>query len=619
LRKRFSARRRLLAAGSMRRRAAFARVWIVAIALLIVVRPAAATIRYRVSLAHPEQHLLHVTMEIPVQASALTIALPAWNNTYQVRDFAYRLREMAGVCGAANAAPLVPHKLDKQTWRFPLPAACTPGGRGEATVRYAIEWDEPGPFNSQMNSHHAFLNFGEILTYVPDRRAEDTALAFEDVPAGWDVATELAAGSEPMSFRAASYDALVDAPVEAGNFAQFEFDSEGAHFRVIVDAEKWNRGFLEDSLRRITKYELQLMGGPPFDTPRKEYTFIFHIGPHAEVGGGGMEHSNSTAVAERAVENALTVAAHELFHAWNVKRIRPQALEPVDYTKEQYTRALWFAEGVTSAYGAYTLERTGLWPKEQFYADLASQIAQLEARPARKWQSVEESSLDAWLEKYDTYNAPERSVSYYNKGQILGVLLDLVIRDATDNRKSLDDVMRRLYANYTQHHAFYNESEGIRAAAEETAGKSLEDFFRHYVSGTDDIPYDRFLAPAGLETKVESVNVGDIGFSPSSAFDKTLGVASVELGGPADAAGLRPGDTIVEWNGRAVTWTDVGALEVLPPGETVTFQIERRGERHSITYQVGTLAATRYSVVESPHASERQRRIRKGMLRGETD
>src|SRR3984885_11791040 len=181
------------------------------------------------------------------------------------------------------------------------------------------------------------------------------------------------------------------------------------------------------------------------------------------------------------------IAAHEFFHAGNVKRIRPQTLDPVDFTKEQYTRALWFAEGVTSTYAAYTLERSDLWPKEKFYADLAAQISELDSRPARLWQSVEESSLDAWLEKYDDYRRADRSISYYNKGEIDGMLLDLAIRDTTDNHKSLDDVMRTMNEQFAKQDRFYDDSASVRAVSEQIAGGKFDDFFARYVSGTDEI------------------------------------------------------------------------------------------------------------------------------------
>jgi predicted metalloprotease with PDZ domain len=470
-----------------------------AVALFILVaKPASATIGYAVSFDHPERHRFHVTMTIPAQGTDVVVAMPAWNALYQVRDFSLRVREINATCASPTAARLRVVPLDKQTWRV-VSGPCQLGGNNSFQVRYSIEWNDPGVFSSQLTDKHAFLNLAEILMYVPDRRAEGTQVGFTDIPARWNFAAELSAGAEPNSYVAPSYDALVDAPVEAGSFDEFKFDNGDAHFRVIVDAPSWNRRRLEDALRRITSYQLQLMGGPPF----QEYTFFFHIGPEAAVGEGGMEHINSTAIAATNLEGAISIAAHEFFHVWNVKRIRPQSLEPVDYTREQYTRALWFAEGVTDAYCSFTLERTGIWSKKQFYEDLASQIQRSQSRPAHAWQSVEESSLDAWYEKYDAYNQPDRSISYYDKGQIVGAMLDLAIRDATDNHKSLDDVFRLMNDKFTKQGKFYDENTDIRAAVEQVAGKSFDDFFRRYVSGVDEVPYNEFLAVAGLELKTD--------------------------------------------------------------------------------------------------------------------
>lgn len=482
------------------RRAAFG--FVLGVAVIAFCGPASATIEYRVSLDDPAQHLFHVTMTIPVEGREVVTALPAWNALYRVRDFADRVEALRGLCPAVIAVSLNKRQLDKQTWRFSLEQPCQPGDHNSFEIQYAIEWNAPGPFNSQLDARHAFMNLAEILMYVPDRRNEDVSVQFVDLPAGWRTAAELTTVHVDNMYAAGSYDQLVDAPVEASRFEEFEFTESGGRFRVVVDSRSWNRAFLEEALHRITRYELQLMGGPPFDPPSREYTFFFHIGPDGDLEGGGMEHRNCTAISATSSEGAAAVAAHEFFHVWNVKRIRPQSLEPVDYTKEQYTRALWFAEGMTSAYASYTLVRTGLSPKTQFYADLAEQIGELQSRPARAWQSVEESSLDAWFEKYDLYNTPMHSISYYNKGQIVGVLLDLAIRDATDNHKSLDDVMRRMNQEYALQGKFYDDSAAIRGVVEQVSGKSFADFFNRYISGTDEIPYNDFLSIAGLELQI---------------------------------------------------------------------------------------------------------------------
>ena len=590
-----------------------------AVTALLLASPAHATIRYRVSLAHNEDHLFQVEMDIPGTSAPTVVAMPAWNALYQVRDFAVRIRDFKAFAPAAPGEPereLAVRPMDKQTWRLGSShGPPEPEKPPMQIVRYSIFWDDPGPFNSQLNTHHAFINLAEILMYLPDRRHEDTEITFDNVPQTWQLAAELPAGPDPDSFKADSYDALVDAPVEIGDFKNFTFENDGAHFRVVVDSTEWNKGRFEDFLRRITRYELTLMGGPPF----KEYTFFFHIGPYSDVGGGGMEHANSTAIAANSIESAAAVAAHEFFHAWNVKRIRPQSLEPVDYTKEQYTRSLWFAEGVTSTYGAYTLERANLWTKDQFYDDLATQISELQSRPAHKWQSVEESSLDAWLEKYDSYNSPDRSISYYNKGQIDGVLLDLAIRDATDNRKSLDDVLRAMNAEYAKAGRFYDDSSGIRKIVEEVSGKSFEDFFRHFVSGTDEIPYDDFFSAAGWDLKTETTTTADLGFWPGMDSSKGINVSDLEPGSAAEAAGLRNGDLLIAPRDRAKPRDFSEYLRTRSAGDPLNLQVRRGSQELEISFLVGSREERHYSISEIPHPSEKQRRIREGILHGTTN
>ncbi len=582
--------------------------------VLLFARPVAATIGYHISLKSPDQHEFHVAVQIPTSDSDhdLVIAIPAWNALYQVRDFAYRVRDVRATESSAPSKTLAIEKLDKQTWEISLPQTAT----HMTDINYTIEWDDPGPFNSQLDDHHAFVNFAEVLMYVPTRRAEDTTVQFDDVPDSWRVIAELQQGSTPNSFTAASYDKLVDAPTEIGKFDEFAFDEAGAHFRVVVDGTGWRRDRLQTNLQRITKSEMQMMGGPPFT----EYTFFFHFGPYPEVGGGGMEHANCTAIAASSVESATSIAAHEFFHAWNVKRIRPQSLEPVDYTKEMYTRALWFAEGVTSTYGAYTLERTGLWTKDQFYGDLAGQISELDSRPAHTWQSVEESSLDAWLEKYDDYRQPDRSISYYNKGQIAGVLLDFAIRDATDNHKSLDDVLRRMYQVYAEQGRFYDDSQGVEAAAEEVAGVKFDEFFHNYVAGTADIPYQDFFNEAGLELKVEMHKSADLGFwTVGHGPGAPIQVSQVVPGTPAEAAGLKSGDVLLALNGQPVPGYLPGWLHDQTPGEKITLRVHRNDKEFDIKFALGANDSKRFWIAEMPSSTEKQLRIREGWMKGTTN
>jgi len=465
--------------------------------LVVPALPAQATIRYQVVLSRPAEHTFHITMTIPGVEESVSVQMAAWDGLYQIRDFAHHVTALRASSPSGRVFPVT--RLDKQTWRI--------DGSGEVRVEYDSFWDEAGPFGTQFDGDHAFLNLAMVLCYVPDRLAEDTVVRFESLPQGWRVAAELPAGtgadSGAAAYRAESYDALVDAPVEIGSFDEVQFRAGGRPMRVVLHGDSVDRARLVSTLTAIVDYETQLMGEAPFAS----YTFIFHIG--RRFGGGGMEHGNSTAIAVDSGATLANVSAHEFFHLWNVKRIRPRSLEPLDRTREMFTPALWFAEGVTNTVASYTLVRTGLWSKAEFLDDLSDEIARLEARPAHRWQSAEESSLTTWFDKYSLYERPEFSVSYYNKGQLLGVGLDLVIRDATDNRASLDDVMRRLNQQYAQRGRFYPDSLGIRMAAEDVirqfrpdGAADLSEFFLRYVAGTEDLPYAGWLSVAGLGLKV---------------------------------------------------------------------------------------------------------------------
>jgi predicted metalloprotease with PDZ domain len=582
-------------------------------ALLFAARPARATIDYAVSVAHPERHVFGVKMRVPNVHDRVLLQMPAWNALYQIRDFASHILHVSAKDEAGNLLPIV--KLDKQTWQVT--------GSGALTVSYPIYWDEPGPFATQLNPDHAFLNLAMVLLYIPDRRADDTRLVFDDVPENWRVAVELEPASEGHRtgwYKAVNYDALVDAPVEVGVFEEFRLEAGGRPIRVVIHGDAGDRSRLSDALKRIVDYDVSLMGGAPF----REYLFLFHVG--SNFGGGGMEHANSTAISADAPAQLAGYAAHEFFHTWNVKRIRPQALEPVDFTKEMYTKSLWFAEGVTNTYGAYTMVRTGLWSAQQFYGNLAGQISELQSRPAHRWQSVEQSSLDAWFEKYPLYSRPEESISYYDKGQLLGVTLDILIRDATDNRASLDDVLRALNQQFPQRGRFYNESEDLRAVSEDVIRRKtpegradLSEFFSRYVSGTDEIPFDDFLGRAGWLLKDTGQRRAAFGFAIRREGNGPVTIAEVEPGSGAQLAGFQEGDVLTALNGESVPRSPDRWLRDHQPDERIAVKVRRGAAEKEISFLLGRQSEAQYQVLDAPDPTEKQRRIREGILHGTVD
>jgi len=586
-----------------------ARFILAALLPAIFANNARGTIHYSVSLEHPERHLFHVTMQIPDVTGEVTVQMPAWNALYQVRDFSAHVREVEASASSGTASI---EKLDKLTWRV--------AGQGTVTIRYATYWDEAGPFATQLNSEHAFINPAMILLYVPARRAEDVKISLQEIPIRWSASSSLPGIDEAMGgvhvieFDAPSYDALADAPIEAGQHDEFALPGLSPRVLVVVHGDKWNKKELEEKLRRICAYQLKLMDGAPYE----RYTFIVHLGETARGAGGGMEHANSTAIWLRSEQELPNLAAHEFFHLWNVKRIRPATLDPVDYTKEQYTRALWFAEGVTSTYAAYTLVRAQLWTNDQFYLDLSQQISDLEARPANRWQSAEESSLDAWLEKYPLYNRPQESVSYYAKGQVLGVLLDILIRDRSNNEKSLDDVMRAMNLEFAKQNKTYRDSLDVRLTAEKIAGGSFEDFFRRYVSRAEALPYSQILSLAGLELRTTLHKRPVLGFYTERGITGEAVAQSVDPESSAAQAGLRSGDIVLSWNGAEPPRNPERWVYSQKPGSEVRLRVRRDDRELSIDFRLGEATDTFYQVTEDSHAGVKAKRIREGILRGTT-
>ncbi len=569
----------------------------------------APTLRYIVSLANPAQHLVHVKIEMSAGGDEHDLQLPVWNALYQIRDFSQYVNWIRAKNKAGE--PLAVHLLDKSRWHV----AGTAQG---SEVEYEMFANTPEPFGAQLDARHAFFNLAEVLMYPVDLRSSPIQLQFVDIPAGWRAAMALpGSGGE---FAAENYDRLVDAPVEIGAFQESDFDQGGGHYRVVLDADPADADIqkLVSMDRKIAAAETAWMQDRPFDT----YLFLYHLPRHPA--GGGMEHAKSTAIdmsSSRFAEDPQLMArvtAHEFFHLWNVKRIRPQSLEPVDYAKENYTPSLWFSEGVTSTVADIVVYRAGLLDESAVLRDIAEQIQELQQRPARLTQSVEESSLDCWLEKYDYYFQPQRSISYYNKGQMVGTLLDLKIRDVSHGTMSLRDVFQWLNENYARQGKFFPDSEGIRKAAETLTGTNFEEFFRKYVSGTDEIPWDDFFRSVGLHVAQSQAAVADLGFTPERSTGGAISVGSVIPNSDAEKAGLAEGDSIVQFNGQAVGSGVRQRLRQLRPGDTLTLKIHNSSGDHDVQWKLAGRLEVEFELKDVDNVTSQQKARRLAWLSGES-
>jgi predicted metalloprotease with PDZ domain len=568
--------------------------YVVFILLIGCLQPAfaASPIEYSITLANPQQHLVQVTIEIPSGKKDRELQLPVWNALYQVRDFSQYMNRIHAA--DLSGRPLLVSEVNKSRWKIY-------GAENGARVTYELFADNPGPYGAQLNPNHAFFNLAEILCYLEGERGNPAEVEFHNIPARWKIATPLV--QQRNIFLASNYDQMVDSPVEIAAFDEADFAANGATYRVIVDANESAAVLskIVPVIRRIVTAETGWMNDRPFQT----YTFIYHFSDSP--GDGGMEHSYAAAITLPAqylsedFDRFESITAHEFFHLWNVKRVRPQSLEPVDYTKENYTPVLWFSEGVDSTVSGYTQLRAGLLDERGYLKHLSEQITELEDRPAHLTQSAEQSSIDAWLEKYSYYNLPGRSISYYNKGELLGVLLDLKMREATDGRISLQELFRWLNEHYAKQGKFFPDSDGVRDAAQKLTHANFQEFFRKYVSGVDEIPWDSFFRLVGLHVTRAEVTVADPGFKASRIFDQPLTVLQVEGGSDAWRAGLRAGDAIVELNGRQANRDIESELSGLLPGASLHLRIRRDGVEQELHW---TLSGGKRAVFRLQDLSE---------------
>jgi predicted metalloprotease with PDZ domain len=582
-------------------------------------------LEYHLRLAQPTVHLLEVEIVASkVTEPALDFVMPAWApGRYAIYDFAKNVQEFEAVGARGQRLPW--SKIDKQTWRVEARDAA-----GSVQARYRVFANDLSGSFSQFDASHANLNGASVFMYIAGHKPDPLTLTVV-APPKWQLISGLSASATERSFRVPNYDLLVDTPLEVSPECALEqFQERGKTIRVAVhsyDEEDTDRSRLLDGLKKIVHSMMAAMPEPDFP----HYTFIFHFAPDIAL-GDGMEHLNSTQVIVRGtlrdgVAEALETAAHEFFHVWNVKRLRPAALGPFDYTRENYSRSLWFAEGVTT-YAAYLhLLRSGVWSREQFLQRLGDEIRTLEWEPGRALMSAESSSFHAWF--YDRSpqmqetNFANATISYYNKGLLLGVLLDLEIRSRTLGAKSLQDVLvtmfRRFYdappASYYGPGRGYEEKH-ILEAVNVVSGSDFTSFFERYVRGTEPLPYAETLALPGLRL---SVGVAP-GTPPSIGVliqpdNRGARIVAVRPGGAAERAGLSRDDLLISVDDQSLATQELKErLKIYPPGTVVPFMVERHGRREIISVTLDPPLPNAYAIEDLPRATPAQVGVREAWL-----
>jgi len=587
--------------------------------------PRPLELAYTVRVDRPTTHMVGIDIVArQVESNELKFIIPAWApGRYAIYDFAKNVQDFSAE--GADSHPLPWIKLDKQTWRVGAGEA-----RGTVHVHYQVFANDLTGSFSQVDSEHANLNGPSVFMYVDEHKPDPIELTVE-APAQWKVLSGFQTSTTERTFHAPSYDRLVDTPLEiSGNCTLDQFQEQGKTIGVAVHTyndDDSDRTALIAGLKKIVHAEMTSMPPPDFE----HYLFIFHFVPDISM-GDGMEHLNSTQIIVQgsvrdSTQEALETAAHEFFHLWNVKRLRPAALGPFDYTRENYSRSLWVAEGITSYYGYLFLLQSGLWTRGQFLNRLANEMYTLDREPGKKVMSAEASGFSAWFfdrsPQMQETNFSNTTISYYNKGALLAMLLDLEVRSRTQGRKSLLDVMHYMYHQFYEAPAttYYGPGRGYEEkdlveALDSVTGSDFAPFFERYVSGTDALPYQETLALGGLQLLTEK---------PADA-PPTLGVSvqteirgarivSIVPGSAADRGGLSRDDLLIDIDNQSLATEDLPTrLKPYPVGANVTINVERHGRRERITVTLDPPVRSRYSLIPLSSATPEQVAIREAWL-----
>lgn len=572
----------------------------------VEVKPIPPDIAYTVSMSKPATHLLEVEMRVKWarMPSSLELKLPVWTpGSYLIREYARHVQDFA--VKDASGATLAWSKINKNTWGIDAK------GVKEIVATYRVYANELTVRTNELNDEHAFWNNGALLMFVKGQLKVATTVKVNPAK-NWRVATGLPAVDGAVNtFRAADYDVLYDSPFEVSDFKEIKFDVQGKPHRYVITGEgNYDLNKLAADTAKIIEESYKIFGELPYD----DYTFIVNTR-----GGGGLEHMNSTALQtnrfafkpDSRYKNFLYLVAHEYFHAFNVKRLRPDILGPFDYENENYTRLLWVAEGTTSYYESLLLRRAGLITDKEFLSGRSSGIQALQTRPGRFETSLEEASLDAWIKYYrQDENSINNQISYYDKGEIVSMMLDMTIRAGSGGAKSLDDVLRYLYAESYKKNKNFTPAD-FQKACELIAGKSLDEFFAKYVRGREEIDYNSIVAPFGLELKTVESNAGRAYIGADMAEEGgRLNIRTVPASTPAYEQGLNSGDQIVAVDGYRASQTFLQSyIGERKPGDKIKLTVFRFDKLTEINFTLGSNTRRDYSFVPVASRSELQQKL----------
>jgi len=606
--------------------------------LCAAIGAAATPIRYELGFGRWNSHLMDVAIHTDgLAGKTVRFSMPVWEpGNYMVRNFAIEVQEFSAT--DTSGRPLAWHKTDAETWEVEL------NGARAAVTRYKVYANSLASL--QLDDRHVAINGAALWMYQVDAKDRPISLTIDTskLPTDWKIATGLER-TGATSFHAADYDWFADCPIEISAFTEKAISVLGTTYHFIVHDEIGKQDytqFTRDVQRILEKGLVPILApavGGPLAAPFPEYWYLIHITPGRGLGGGGTEHLNSTKISfasdwgdstptthdyvTTVYDYKLLIAVHELFHAWNVKRLRPRPLGPFDYTQMVHTPSLWISEGLSDYYTTMAFLRSGYWTPDQYLGYLGRVITALESMPGRAERSIAETSWDTWFgfsgdifegEGDIVSNISNTNYSYYDGGQTLGVLLDLEIRQQTRNQKSLDDWMRAMYLRFALPKPGFADSDVVHVASE-VAGTDMSEFFRRYVYGKGPLPYARDFTYGGIEVQATTSPAGWSGAVLAMASDGRPMVGNLIPGSPAELGGLDRGDIIVALDSRALDRAGIERMVAAHhAGDRVVFTVIHHGTLRQAEVTLGTNPHPTYVFKAMPARTASQEEIYRSVL-----
>lgn len=592
---------------------------VIFMAILTTTLSAQEKIAFTVSFSEPQAHYADIEMEISgLKDNQVDLKMPVWApGSYLIREFAKNVESFKAVDNSGKS--LSANKIDKNTWRVS-------NAKGSIKVSYRVYSNEISVRTSFIDESHAFLSPTGIFLYPAGKLQLPSTVTI--IPyKGW---TRISTGLDKVAakentYSAPNFDILYDSPIEVGNQDIFYFDAAGvAHEVAMYGGGNYDKEVLKRDMAKIVHEQTKVFG----INPNKRYVFIVH---NFNSGGGGLEHLNSTVLgASRNAYNTeagllrfLALVSHEYFHLWNVKRLRPIALGPFNYDRENYTSNLWIAEGFTAYYQDVFTMRAGLLSSEKYISGLGAAISALENQPGNKIQTLSESSFDAWIKQYrPNENSNNSTISYYSKGALIALIMDLEIIHSTKGKAGLDEVMKAMYDEYyVKQKRGYTDKE-FKEMAEKIAGHPLNDMYDNYINGLATIDYSKYLNYAGMSIKNDAENSVEpfLGISTSLREGKMY-ISQVARGSGAWNGGLNVNDEILSIDSYQIENTRTGSVEMLKyiatrqVGEKVKVTVIRDGMEKVIEVSLRKSPSLKYSISPIENPSAQQMAVRKRWLK----